>query len=200
MAPVQSWEGYGEHRRGGSVSNEADERFAAFLDREGAELLRIGWFLTSDPDEARDLVQEALTRVYRRWGNLRPGEEVGYVRRTMVNLQRDAARRRGRAAVLPWHRTSGVAGGRPVPDHAGQVAERGAMVAALQQLPPRQRAVIVLRHACDLSEQQVADELGISVGAVKSAASRGLARLRQRLAADLQTTGGYEDEKVEVDR
>lgn len=182
------------------MSDEADERFAAFVDREGAELLRVGWYLTSNPDEARDLVQEALARVYPRWKNLRPGEEVGYVRRTMVNLQRDAARRRGRAAVLPWHRAAGVTGSRPVPDPAGQVAERGALVDVLQQLPPRQRAVIVLRHACDLSEQQVADELGISVGAVKSAASRGLARLRQRLSTDPATTVETKDEDVEVSR
>lgn len=184
------------------MSNEADERFAAFVDRESAELLRVGWYLTSDPDGAHDLVQEALTRVYPRWVRLRPGEEFGYVRRAMVNLQRDAARRRGRAAVLPWHRTSGVAGGRPAPDPAGQVAERGALVAALQLLPVRQRAVIVLRYACDLSEQEVADELGISVGGVKSAASRGLARLRERVDADLQTINGHQDqnEDVEVSR
>ncbi|QFG70191.1 sigma factor [Ornithinimicrobium pratense] len=103
----------------------------------------MGWYLTSDADDARDLVQEALTRVYGRWGNLRPGEEIGYVRRTMVNLQRDVARRRGRAAVLPWHRTSGTGAGRAVTDHATHVAERGAMAAALQQLPPRQRAARV---------------------------------------------------------
>ena len=82
------------------MKSEADERFAAFVDRESGELLRVGWYLTSDADDARDLVQEALTRVYGRWGNLRPGEEIGYVRRTMVNLQRDVARRRGRAADL----------------------------------------------------------------------------------------------------
>lgn len=182
------------------MTSEVDEHFAAFVDRENAELLRIGWYLTSDPDDARDLVQEALTRVYRRWATLRPGEELGYVRRTMVNIQTDAARRRGRAAALPWHRTLGLGGSRPVPDHATQVAERGAIAQVLQQLPPRQRAVIVLRHACDLSEQQVADELGISVGAVKSAASRGLARLRTQLAAEAPSTDDHKDEDVEVAR
>ena len=182
------------------MKSEADERFAAFVDRESGELLRVGWYLTSDADDARDLVQEALTRVYGRWGNLRPGEEIGYVRRTMVNLQRDVARRRGRAAVLPWHRTSGIGAGRAVPDHATHVAERGAMAAALQQLPARQRAVIVLRHACDLSERQVAEELGISVGAVKSAGSRGLAKLRVQLAAQEPRAEDYEDENAEVAR
>lgn len=194
-----SWEGYGEHRQVGTVRRAADETFAAFVDRESGELLRVGWYLTSDPDDARDLVQEALTRVYGRWGNLRPGEEMGYVRRTMVNLQRDAARRRGRAAVLPWHRTSGMGAGRAIPDHATHVAERGAMAAALQQLPARQRAVIVLRHACDLSERQVAGELGISVGAVKSAGSRGLATLRVQFAQE-QSVEDYEDDDAEVAR
>jgi RNA polymerase sigma factor (sigma-70 family) len=74
------------------------------------------------------------------------------------------------------------------------------MAAALQQLPARQRAVIVLRHACDLSERQVAEELGISVGAVKSAASRGLAKLRVQLAAQEQSVEDYEDEDAEVAR
>lgn len=56
------------------MTSEADTHFAAFVDREHTELLRIGWYLTSDPDDARDLVQEALTRVYRRWATLCPGE------------------------------------------------------------------------------------------------------------------------------
>lgn len=74
------------------MNGDADERFAAVVNRESGELFRVGWYLTSDADDARDLLQEALTRVCGRWGNLRPGEEIGYVRRTMVNLQRDAAR------------------------------------------------------------------------------------------------------------
>lgn len=189
------------------MSSDADARFAVFVDRESAALLRFGWYLTSDPELARDLVQEALTRVYPRWAALHRGEEVAYVRRTMVNLSRDAARRRGRAALLPWHRTSGVAGGQALPDPAQQVTERGAVVAALQQLPTRQRAVVVLRHVCDLSEEQVARELRISVGAVKSAASRGRTRLRELLTdgdpdqqdADQDDTDN-DDTEVEVAR
>lgn len=60
--------------------------------------------------------------------------------------------------------------------------------------------MIVLRHACDLSERQVAEELGISVGAVKSAGSRGLAKLRVQLAAQEQRAEDYEDENAEVAR
>lgn len=182
------------------MSSEDDERFATFVERRSAELLRVGWYLTSDPEGARDLVQEALVRVYQRWGRLRQGEEIGYVRRTMVNLQRDAARRRRRAATLPWHRASGLAGSRWEPDPATTVAERGALVDALQELPPRQRAVIVLRHMCDLSERQVAAELGISVGTVKSAASRGAARLREQLDPDHPTSHQPERDTVEVTR
>ncbi|WP_299521193.1 SigE family RNA polymerase sigma factor [uncultured Serinicoccus sp.] len=181
------------------MSRDADERFAAFVDRESGELLRVAWYLTSGAEDARDLVQEALTRVYGRWATLQPGQEIGYVRRTMVNLQRDQARRRGRAALLPWHKTLGVGAGPPVPDHADHVVGRGAMAAALQHLPVRQRAVIVLRHACDLSERQVAQELGISVGAVKSAGSRGLAALRLQLLHK-QSIEDYEDTDAEVAR
>lgn len=165
------------------MSEDADERFVAFVDRESPELLRIAWYLTGDREDAHDLLQEALVRVYPRWGRLRHGQEAGYVRRTMVNLRRDAWRRRSLDRSLPWHRTTGVTGGEPAPDPAGEVAGRRTVVDLLHELPPRQRAVLVLRHVCDLSEQQVAAELGISVGTVKSTASRGLARVRE-LARD----------------
>lgn len=167
------------HVEGAAMSRDTDHRFAAFVDRESTELLRAAWYLTGTQEEARDLVQEALVRVFPRWDRLRAGEELGYVRRTMVNLQRDEWRRRSRARVLPWHRAAGMGGGQPAPDPAAVVTERSTLAAQLQQLPARQREVLVLRHACDLSEQQVADQLGISVGAVKSAASRGAARLRE---------------------
>lgn len=85
------------------MTRDVDDHFAVFVDRESIELLRVGWYLTANPDDARDLVQEALTRVSLRWGTLRRGEELGYVCRTMVNIQTDAARRRGRAASLPFH-------------------------------------------------------------------------------------------------
>lgn len=165
------------------MSADTDERFVAFVDRESPELLRVAWYLTGDREDAHDLLQEALVRVYPRWGRLRRGQEVGYVRRTMLNLRRDAWRRRSLDRSIPWHRTTGVAGGEPAADPAREVTGRRTVVHLLRELPPRQRAVLVLRHVCDLSEQQVAAELGISVGSVKSAASRGLARVRE-LARD----------------
>lgn len=167
------------------MSAESDERFAAFVDRESPELLRVAWYLTADAEAARDLVQDVLVRAYPRWSRLRRGEELGYLRRAMVNLQRDGWRRRARARALAWHRASGIGGGDvPAPDPATRAVERAALAQQLQQLPPRQREVVVLRHACDLSEQEVAAELGISVGTVKSAASRGIARLRELAGAE----------------
>lgn len=174
---------------------ESDEQFVAFVDRESAELLRVAWYLTGNREDAHDLLQEALVRVYQRWGRLRSGQEAGYVRRTMLNLRRDTWRRGSLHRVVPWHRTLGVTGGNPGGDPAGEVAGHRTVVDLLRELPPRQRAVLVLRHVCDLSERQVAEELGISVGSVKSATSRGLARVRDRArAAGIGPDGTDDDE------
>lgn len=177
------------------MTTESDERFVAFVERESPELLRVAWYLTGDREDAHDLLQEALVRVYPRWGRLRIGQEAGYVRRTMLNLRRDSWRRGALHRAVPWHRTAGVTGGDPADDLAGEVAGRQTIVDLLRELPPGQRAVLVLRHVCDLSERQVARELGISVGSVKSATSRGLARVRDRArAAGIGPDGTDDDE------
>lgn len=165
---------------GAGARRQRDAEFTAFVEQAGPELLRFAWFLTGDVHAAQDLVQGALLRTYRAWRRIDPPRAVAYTRRIMVNLSRQEWRRGGGGRVLIGERTGDLLP--PAPDHADAAGEQDRLVRGLRQLPLRQRTVVVLRYYCDLSEQQCADELGISTGAVKSAASRGLARLREHFA------------------
>jgi RNA polymerase sigma-70 factor (sigma-E family) len=151
------------------------EDFTAFAEAAGPRLVRFGTLLCGDPAQAEDLAQEALARIYVRWARLGAAQPEAYARRVMVNLQTSWWR-------SPWsaRRTAtvpDVAGG----DEYAGVDDRHAVLAALRGLPVRMRAVVVLRYWLQLSEQETAHELGVSVGTVKSQASRGLARLRDML-------------------
>jgi len=130
--------------------------------------------------EAEDLLQGVLERAYRRWGRIcRGGDPERYVKAMLVNASVDRWRRlRRRPEVSPGPGAAGPA----VPDQAAAVADRDVLVRALAKLPPRQRAVIVLRYLEDLSETQTSAVLGCSEGTVKSQASRALARLRELTA------------------
>ena len=138
-------------------------------------LLRLGWLLTGHAEQAQDLAQTTLIRTYGAWHRVRHDDALSYARRVMVNLHTDWLRRRpGREqprADLPAE-GAGHDGGH------GAVEDRAALVAALQSLTRRERAAIVLRYYVDLSEQQTAQTLGVSVGTVKSVCSRALAKLR----------------------
>ena len=148
-------------------------------------LVRTGYLMTGDLSEAEDLVQETLLRCARNWRRLRSMEyPAAYGRRILVHLVIDGDGRRRR-------RTSELETGtedldRYADDSASRVLRgidaRADFRLALAALPPRQRAVIVLRYWEDLSEAAVAELLGCSLGTVKSTASRGLARLRVMLA------------------
>jgi RNA polymerase sigma-70 factor (sigma-E family) len=164
----------------------ADEAFRGFVAARGNALLRTAYLLTGDQQLAEDLVQTTLEKAVRRWGSIRePAAAEAYVRRTMYREQVSLWRRRRVAelptAIIPEPRLSGTT--------ADQVEDRLVLRAALMRLGRRQRAVVVLRYFEDLTEQQVADTLGISVGTVKSTAHKALAHLRA-LCGDLVTTGG----------
>lgn len=161
---------------------QRDAEFTEFVEQASPELLRIAWFMTGDVHRAQDLVQGALLRTYRAWHRVDPPRAVAYTRTVMLNLTRQDWRREGRGRVHSADVTDAADLLPSTPDHAGVVGEQDRLVRGLRMLPSRQRSVVVLRYYCDLSEQQCADELGISTGAVKSAASRGLARLREHLA------------------
>jgi len=161
------------------MPSEHEDDFRSFVERQWGPLLRTAYLLTGDRGHAEDLVQAALEKTHRRWGRVsRMEAPVAYVRRAMVNTA-TSWRRRRRVSEVPLLGADG-----PAADPYGQVEQRQQVLAALRELPPRMRAVLVLRYFGDLSEAEVADALGCSTGTVKSQASRGLDRLRTRLAAD----------------
>ena len=161
--------------------------FERFVAGHADELLRTAYLVVGDLAEAEDLVQESLLRVARRWPRVsRMDHPIAYARRVVINLALDGAKRRSRQRrELEPH------GDLPLehrPDESSTSAiavvdAKAELLDALDTLPPRQRAMLVLRYFEDLSEMQVADVLGCSLGTVKSTTSRGLARLRQTLQA-----------------
>lgn len=158
------------------TSPAADAAFTAFVDAEYPYLSRAAYLMTSDRWVAEDLLQEALVRTYQAWSRIDPGSARAYCRRTMVNLTTDRWRRRRFEAP-------NIADPDLMPDSGwgaeyGAVDDRDAIVRELAALSARERAVLMLRFYADLSEQDVAAELGISLGTVKSTCHRALKRLR----------------------
>jgi RNA polymerase sigma-70 factor (sigma-E family) len=139
-------------------------------------LLRFGYVLTGDLHRGEELVQSALVTTYRRWKHLRLEEPHAYVRRAMINAHTSLWRRHRRETPMPesFDLTARGAG----PEHYDEV---DLVLRALRVLPPRQRAVMVLRYYDDLSEAEIARALGCSPGTVKSQASRALKTLRREL-------------------
>lgn len=156
---------------------ERDAAFTAFVEQASPSLLRTAWLLTGNHHAAHDLVQAALVKTYVAWPRVRPDGALAYTRKILANERTDVWRRgRGEVAVgdLPEPRSAG-------PEATDTTDDRDVVVRLLATLPDQQRRVVVLRYYTDLSEQAVADLLDISVGSVKSAASRGLATLRTQL-------------------
>ena len=152
---------------------EIEEDFGDFVRAAMPGLLRYGHALTGNPHDAADLVQGVLERIGSRWSSVlrRTGDPLAYARRAMVN-----------AHISRWRRTRRENLVAELPDtSAVWQPDRFAdepLWQALRSLPPRQRAVIVLRYYEDLSEDQIAATLGCAPGTVKSQASKALAKLR----------------------
>jgi len=150
------------------------EEFAEFVASSQARMVRIGELLTGDRGRAEDLAQHGFAQAFAAWHRIRGGDPEAYVRRCVVNANTDWWRRRywreQPTAVLPER-----------PDRSDDIAaaaDREIVLRALSRLTMRERIVLVLRFYLDLSEQQIAAELKIAPGTVKSAAARGLAKLR----------------------
>ena len=157
------------------MSTRPEDEMRDFVAARGQALLRTAYLLTGDRQLAEDLVQAALEKVFRRWGTIRVAAAAeAYVRRTMYREQVSVWRRRRVPELL----ARSVPEPRRAADAGDRVEDRLLLQAALHELPPGQRTVIVLRYFEDLTEQQVADVLGLSVGTVKSQAHKALARLR----------------------
>jgi RNA polymerase sigma-70 factor (sigma-E family) len=154
--------------------------FDEFVEDRSTALLRTAFLLTGDRGHAEDLLQTTLLRTLRRWSKARAAPEA-YARQVLVNLSKDRLRTRSRrpaeTAMPP-----DVTGLPSVDAGYDQVADRRVVLAALAELPPRQRQVVVLRFVEDLSVEQTADLLGCTEGTVKSQTARALARLRELLA------------------
>ncbi|MEU7861894.1 SigE family RNA polymerase sigma factor [Nonomuraea sp. NPDC049141] len=157
------------------MSGAEEQEFAAFVAARGTSLLRVAYLTCGNEAEAEDLLQTALERTYRNWDRVRYANPEPYIRRVIVNTAISRARRRAILHIIPVHTP---------PESAAPETDidlRRMLMDALRALPPRQRAVIVLRYWEDLGETQTAEILGCSVGTVKSQASKAMAKLRTAL-------------------
>jgi RNA polymerase sigma-70 factor (sigma-E family) len=168
------------------VRDQRVENLEEFLAQRGQALLRTAVLLTGSIEAGEDLLQSAIERLLRR-GRRLDGDPEGYLRRTLCNLATDGYRRQGR-----WRRKLLIlrAEAHAPADATAEVDLRDSLVRLLVQLPPQQRTVLVLRYWEQLSGAETAKLLGCSQDAVKSAASRGLRRLRE-LAGSLQYAGAH---------
>jgi RNA polymerase sigma-70 factor (sigma-E family) len=166
------------------AASRSTAELESFLAERADHLLRTAVLLTGSREAGEDLLQTAIERLLRRWRRF-DGDPEGYLRRTLCNLAIDGGRR-----AVRWRLREGLlrtAVIRQAPDAASEVDLRDALVRLLWQLPPRQRAVLVLRFWEQLTDAETAVVLGCAEGTVKSAGSRGLARLRE-LADDWNDT------------
>lgn len=158
--------------------------FRSFVEANGSTLLHAARLLTGDHHRGEDLVQTALTKVYLKWGRI--DAPLPYARRALVTAHIDQTRRKW-WGERPTETLPEVA--EPGPTDVGASDSRDQLRRLLADLGPRERAVIVLRYYCDLSEQDTASTLGVPLGTVKSSCSRALARLRVEAGA-ASSTGG----------
>ena len=155
---------------------EVEDDFAEFVRAALPGLMRYGHALTGNPHDAADLVQTVLEKVGARWSKISHScqEPRAYVRKAMANAHVSRWRRTRRETLLAEFPDVPAA---DAPDRL----ENEPLWQALRDLPPRQRAVVVLRYYEGLSEAEIARSLGVSPGTVKSQASKALAALRRKL-------------------
>lgn len=158
------------------MTEEDEAAFDEFLAARSTALMRTAVLVCgASEQDAEDLVQSALERVYRHWPRIRHDNPEAYARRIVVNTAISRARRRRIIQEITLARPPESVAPRPDPDL------RDVLIAELRRLPPRMRAVLVLRYWEDLSESETARLLGCSIGTVKSQAARGLARIRAQM-------------------
>ncbi len=153
-----------------------DDSFDGFYAETYPLVVGQAYLLVGDLGEAQDVAQEAFVRALARWRIVRTLDDpVGWVRRVAINLAISRWRRH-RNALTAWRQRADRE------TSAGPGPDRVAVIDALRGLPRRQRAVLVLHHMNDLSVADVARELGVPEGTVKSDLSRGRAQLARALA------------------
>ena len=154
-----------------------DAEFSEYVAGRRPQLRRTAYLLCGESHRAEDLVQTTLMKVYVAWPRIRrDGNVDAYARRVMVNAHVDETRR-------PWRRERvGVDGLDMETRTALSPEDRDLLMAALADLPPRQRAAVVLRHYWGLSVEETATDLGVTAGTVKSQTSHALRRLEKVLS------------------
>lgn len=157
-----------------AAARESD--FAEYFTARAAALRRLAYALCGDWHTAEDLTQTAFVKLYRHWRRVEPESVDAYTRRILVNTYL-SHRRDGRRETTTAQPPDAAAP--PGPD----VHDRVDLARALADLPPRQRAMVVLRHLEDLSIAEVADLIGIAEGTVKSQTARGVRALRRALGS-----------------
>ena len=157
------------------------EGFEPLVRARTQALARYAFLLVYDAQLAEDLVQQAMTEVANRWPRLREGNPEAYARKVILNGAAGRARRR---KVVREDATEAVPDTVWIADATDDLDQQLALDAVLAGLPPKQRAVLVLRFYEDLSEAETAAQLGISIGTVKSQTHHALSKLRT-LAPDL---------------
>ena len=161
------------------MDRDGERRFSLWSAAHASALHKFAYLLCGDWHEAEDVVQEVLAKAALHWRRIeRVDYPEAYVRTMVVNELRSMWRR-------PWRRA------RPtdqpdvsVGDATDTVAARTDLVAALRQLPLRQRATVVLRYFEDLSEEQTAAALGCSVGTVKSQSHKAIRSLQRTMTKE----------------
>lgn len=165
------------------------QTFAEYVAARWAVLYRLAVLLVGETN-ADDLTQAALLKAYLSWQRAVDAESTdAYVKKILVNTAISQGRKRRTVTVAEVN-------DHPVASHESEVIERGALWPRIESLPPRQRAVIVLRYYEDLSEAEIARTLGCANGTVKAHAAAGLKALRISMddAAEVpETSGGRHD-------
>ncbi|UKD52985.1 SigE family RNA polymerase sigma factor [Amycolatopsis sp. FU40] len=164
-----------------------EQEFAEYFAARRDAVRRTAYLMCGDWHKADDLAQTAFVALHRRWKKIRDRAATdAYVRKTLVRAVIDESRR-------PWRRErQSEVLPEPVDDSPGlaeRVATREDLLAALKEVPPKQRAVLVLRFFDGLDVGAAATALGCSEGNVKSQTARGLANLRQVLEREVETNG-----------
>ena len=154
-------------------ASASEAEFEQFVAAAWPRLRWSAYLLCGDHHLAEDLTQTALARTYSAWRRIRREDPTAYTRKVLVNLNIDRMRRRRFQEVAEDHAPE-----RASEHPGGDLEAREEVVALLRSLGERERAVVVLRHYFDLSEAQVAAELGMPRGTVKSTLARALGKMR----------------------
>lgn len=155
-------------------SKADDPAFRDYVNARGRALLRTAYLLTGNLADAEDLVQSALAKTYLAWERIQDRAALdGYVRKAMVNTHISWWRRR-RLDEFPTDDIPDQA----VADHSAASDQHEMLQRAIDRLPERMREAVMLRFYDDMTEAEVAEVLGVSLGTVKSTVSRAVAKLR----------------------